>query len=107
MHVAHPTIDKWFNTAAFQDPADPFSFGNSARYISTLRAPGYQNWDLSIQKYWRFSDIARLQFRAEMYNAFNRANFYAPNQFSGSGAFGTIGNAFPARDTQFGFKFLW
>ena len=107
IHVTHPTIDKWFNTAAFQDPADQFSFGNSARYISTLRAPGYQNWDLSIQKYWRFSDIARLQFRAEMYNAFNRANFYAPNQFSGSGAFGTIGNAFPARDTQFGFKFLW
>jgi hypothetical protein len=43
-----------------------------------------------------------------MYNAFNRANFYAPNQYSGSGtAFGTISGAFPARDTQFGFKFLW
>ncbi len=62
---------------------------------------------MSIQKYWRFGEIARLQFRAEMYNAFNHANFYAPNQFSGSGAFGTISNAFPARDTQFGFKFLW
>jgi hypothetical protein len=119
VHVAHPTIDRWFNVAAFNDPADQFSFGNSARYISTLRAPGYQNWDLSIQKYWRFGEIARLQFRAEMYNAFNRANFYAPNQFLGNrtpvpnnpgqfaGSFGTIGNAFPARDTQFGFKFLW
>jgi hypothetical protein len=108
VHVAHPTINEWFNTAAFQDPANPFDFGNSARYISTLRSPGYQNWDLSLQKYWKFGDVARLQFRAEMYNAFNRANFYAPNQFSGSGtAFGTIGNAFPARDTQFGFKFLW
>jgi hypothetical protein len=119
VHVAHPTIDRWFNVAAFNDPVDPFAFGNSARYISTLRAPGYQNWDLSIQKYWRFAEIARLQFRAEMYNAFNRANFYAPNQFLGNrtpvpnnpgqfaGSFGTIGNAFPARDVQFGFKFLW
>jgi hypothetical protein len=107
VHVANPTIDKWFNTAAFKDPTDEFSFGNSARYISTLRAPGYQNWDLSIQKYWRFSDVARLQFRAELYNAFNHANFYAPNQFSSQAAFGTISNAFPARDTQFGFKFLW
>ena len=107
-HVSHPTINEWFNTAAFQDPTDPFDFGNAPRYISTLRAPGYQNWDLSLQKYWHFGDIARLQFRAEMYNAFNRANFYAPNQYSGAGtAFGTIGNAFPARDTQFGFKFLW
>jgi hypothetical protein len=54
-----------------------------------------------------------------MYNAFNRANFYAPNQYLGNrspdpnnagqyvGSFGTISNAFPARDTQFGFKFLW
>jgi Carboxypeptidase regulatory-like domain/TonB dependent receptor len=108
MHVAHPTINGWFNTAAFQDPSNPFDFGNAARYISTLRAPGYQNWDLSLQKYWKFGDVARLQFRAEMYNAFNRANFYAPNQYSGAGsAFGTIGGAFPARDTQFGFKFLW
>jgi hypothetical protein len=108
MHVANPTIDKWFNTAAFKDPTDPFSFGNAPRYISTLRAPGYQNWDLSIQKYWGLGEVARLQFRAEMYNAFNHANFYAPNQSSGSGAaFGTISNAFPARDTQFGFKFLW
>jgi hypothetical protein len=119
VHVPHPTIDRWFNVAAFNDPSDEFSFGNSARYISTLRAPGYQNWDLSLQKYWRFGEIARLQFRAEMYNAFNRANFYAPNQFLGNrtpdplnpgqfvGSFGTIGNAFPARDTQFGFKFLW
>ncbi len=108
VHVAHPTINGWFNTAAFQDPSNPFDFGNSARYISTLRAPGYQNWDLSLQKYWKLGEVARLQFRAEMYNAFNRANFYAPNQYSGAGsAFGTIGGAFPARDTQFGFKFLW
>jgi len=108
IHVSNPTINKWFNTAAFQDPADPFSFGNAPRYIATLRAPGFQNWDLSIQKYWGLGEIARLQFRAEMYNAFNRANFYAPNQYSGSGtAFGTISGAFPARDTQFGFKFLW
>jgi hypothetical protein len=108
VHVAHPTIDKWFNTAAFKDPADPFAFGNSPRYISTLRAPGYQNWDLAVQKYWNFGELTRLQFRAEMYNAFNQANFYAPNQYSGSGAaFGTIGGVFPARDVQFASKFYW
>jgi hypothetical protein len=108
VHIAHPTIDKWFNTDAFKDPADPFAFGNSARYLSTLRAPGYQNWDLAVQKYWNLGELARLQFRAEMYNAFNHANFYAPNQFSGSGAaFGTIGGVFPARDVQFAGKFYW
>jgi hypothetical protein len=118
MHVPHPTIDRWFNVGAFQDPTDPFSFGSAPRYISTLRAPGYQNWDLSAQKYWRFGEVTRLQFRAEMYNAFNRANFYAPNQFLGNrgvdrvtgafnGSFGQISNAFPARDIQFAAKFYW
>jgi hypothetical protein len=107
VHIANRSIAKWFNTAAFADPA-PFTFGNAARYLSDLRAPGYENWDLSIQKYWRFGEVARLQFRAEFYNAFNHPNFYAPNQYSGSGpAFGTITNALAARDTQFGFKFYW
>jgi len=107
VHVAHPTINQWFNTAAFKDPANQFSFGDSARYLSYLRAPGYQNWDLAVQKYWNFGELARLQFRAEMYNAFNHANFYAPNQSSGSGAFGTIGGVFPARDVQIGGKLYW
>jgi Carboxypeptidase regulatory-like domain len=107
LHVAHRSINEWFNTAAFQDPA-PFTFGDSPRYISQLRAPGIENWDLSAQKYWRFGEVTRLQFRAEFFNAFNHANFYAPNQYSGSGAaFGTITNTLPARSTQFGFKFYW
>ncbi|WP_260473150.1 TonB-dependent receptor [Edaphobacter aggregans] len=117
MHVANPTIDRWFNVGAFQDPSDPFDFGSAPRYISTLRAPGYQNWDLSAQKYWHFGEVTRLQFRAEWFNAFNRANFYAPNQFLGNrvtntdgsygGSFGQISNAFAARDVQFAAKFYW
>ena len=107
LHIPNRSINEWFNTAAFQDPA-PFTFGDAPRYISQLRAPGINNWDLSAQKYWRFGEVTRLQFRAEFFNAFNHANFYAPNQFSGSGAaFGTITNALPARSTQFGFKFYW
>jgi hypothetical protein len=107
LHIPNRSIHEWFNTAAFQDPA-PFTFGDSPRYISQLRAPGIENWDISAQKYWRFGEVMRLQFRAEFFNAFNHANFYAPNQYSGSGAaFGTITNTLPARSTQFGFKFYW
>jgi len=70
-HVPNPTIDRWFNLAAFQDPSNPFDFGNAQRYISQLRAPGYQNWDLSMQKYWHFTESMRLPFRAELFNAWN------------------------------------
>ncbi|MCU1225201.1 MAG: Oar protein [Edaphobacter sp.] len=116
-HISNPTIDRWFNVAAFQDPTNVFDFGNASRYISTLRSPGYQNWDLALQKYWYFSEAMRLQFRAEMFNAFNHTQLYAPNQFLGNrvtnqdgsygGSFGQISGAFPARDVQFAMKFYW
>ncbi len=116
-HVSNPTIDRWFNVAAFQDPSNPFDFGNAQRYISQLRSPGYQNWDLAMQKYWHFNEVMRLQFRAELFNAFNHAQLYAPNQFLGNrvtnpdgsygGSFGQISGAFPARDVQFAMKFYW
>jgi hypothetical protein len=118
LHVPNPTINGWFNVAAFQDPVNPFDFGNSPRFISQLRAPGYQNWDLALQKYWHFAESMRLQFRAEMFNAFNHSQFYAPDQFLGDrstlpngggygGRFGTINGAFPARDVQFAMKYYW
>jgi hypothetical protein len=119
VHVAHPTIEEWFNTGAFAF-APYGTFGTAPRFFSYLRGPGYQNWDTSIMKNWHFTESMRLQFRAEMYNTFNHAQFYAP---SGGGAsysgcdpnadstcqsgLGQITNAFPARTVQFGGKFYW
>lgn len=105
-HVSNPTIDRWFNTDAFAQPA-PFTFGNVPRYMPNLRAPGYHNWDLAIQKWWRHEERLRVQFRAEMFNAFNHPNFYAPNQFLGDGSFGRISGTYPSRDVQFGVKIYW
>jgi hypothetical protein len=118
-HVAHPTIHEWFNTGAFAY-APYGTFGTTPRFFSYLRGPGYQNWDTSLMKNWYFSESMRLQFRAEMYNTFNHAQFYAPQ---GGGAtytgcdpnenstcqsgLGQITNAFPARTVQFAGKFYW
>jgi hypothetical protein len=104
-HVSHPTIDRWFNTDAFDQPP-PFTFGDVPRYMPNLRAPGYNNWDLAIQKWWARKERLRVQFRAEMFNAFNHPNFYAPNQTMGGG-FGMIFGTYPARDVQFGLKVYW
>jgi len=49
------------------------------RYISNLRAPGTEHFDLAIYKNWKLPREMQMQFRAEMYNAFNHPNFYAPN----------------------------
>jgi TonB dependent receptor len=104
-HVSNPTVNEWFNVNAFAQPP-PFTFGNVGRYMPNLRAPGLNNWDLAIQKWWSWQEKLRIQFRAEMYNAFNHANFYAPDtNFADYGStFGTITSANPAREFQMGLK---
>jgi hypothetical protein len=99
-------VDKWFNTAAFQQPA-PFTFGNASRFISTPRGPGLQNVDLGISKNFRPVERLTIQFRTEFFNAFNRTNFYLPDTAFGDPAFGSLTQALPARDIQFGLKILF
>src|SRR5205807_7749636 len=59
--------------------------GNLGR--NTLRGPGLQEFDFSLFKNWTLGEQARLQFRAEFFNAFNHANFQmrSPRLFDGNG----------------------
>jgi outer membrane receptor protein involved in Fe transport len=58
----------------------PFAPGNSGRNI--LDGPGKQNIDLSLMKNWYLNEDRRkrLQFRWEVFNIFNHANFLLPNR---------------------------
>jgi hypothetical protein len=112
-HVAHPSRTEWFNTAAFA-PATQFDLGNAPRYFSDLRAPGYRNWDISIQKYFPVRESVRVQFRLDMFNALNHTNFYSPNTFVGatpfdkpSGNYGAITQAWTPRQMQAALKLYW
>jgi hypothetical protein len=52
--------------------------GDAARGI--LRGPGLATWDISVNKDTRLpflGETGKLQFRAEMFNILNRANFDA------------------------------
>jgi hypothetical protein len=103
---ANQNIHDWINPAAFSQP-DPFTFGDSPRFLSNLRAPKYFNWDMGIQKYWNFGETMRLQFRMELYNAFNHPNFFVPDSNLGDANFGTVNGAYPARSVQFAGKFYF
>ncbi|MGH9444401.1 MAG: carboxypeptidase-like regulatory domain-containing protein [Terriglobia bacterium] len=105
-HLSNPTVNEWFNTAAFGEPA-PFTFGNAPRTMPNLRAPGLYDWDIAAEKYFSLSEKARLQFRAEFFNAFNRVNLYAPSTSFGAPGFGVITLSNPPRDIQFALKLLW
>ena len=104
-HVSNQSINQWFNPAAFQQ-APQWTLGNAPRFFSDLRSPGYNNWDMSIQKYFTITERMRLQFRLDMFNAFNHPNFYAPNTTMGPG-FGTINAAWSPRLMQAALKLYW
>jgi hypothetical protein len=103
-HVAKPTPDLWFNTAAFAIP--PYgSFGNSGRNI--LDGPSFQTVNLSLVKNTALREGMSLQFRAEAFNFLNRPNFDLPDIFVGSPTFGHILSAQSPRHIQFGLKLLF
>ncbi len=68
------TFSRNFNTGVFRLPARG-TIGTAATTI--LRAPGVNNFDISLFKSFRFHDRANLQLRAEAYNAFNHTQFSA------------------------------
>jgi hypothetical protein len=77
-------------------------FGNSGRNI--LDAPGYYNWDLNMAKRFALGERWQLEFRGEMYNAFNHPHFGNPATRIGSSVAGQILTAKAPRDVQFGLK---
>ncbi|MEZ5402844.1 MAG: carboxypeptidase regulatory-like domain-containing protein [Bryobacteraceae bacterium] len=96
----------WFNPAAFAD-APPYTFGNVGRFLPDNFGPGMHNWDVSILKNFPIGESLRLQFRGELFNAFNLVNFRNPAAVFGQPAFGRITAADPARIIQFGLKLYY
>jgi hypothetical protein len=95
-------LERWFNTAAFADPGF-YRFGNAGR--TNGFGPGAVAMDLSILKDFRFLERHQVEFRTEMMNFINHANFGLPSLNRGDNAFGRITGLAPgiaARIIQFG-----
>jgi hypothetical protein len=67
----------WFNTAVFSQAA-PYTFGNAPRWAGEVRTASQNNWNIGIMKYFAPMEKMKLQLRADMFNAFNRARFSTP-----------------------------
>ncbi len=109
----------WFDPTAFVPPADG-TFGNSPR--AAFRQPGRHQWDLTFSKNWRPTGDIRLQFRAELINAFNHTQWLGDSVANGldntctasvtscvvaSDRFGQIIAVRAPREIQFGLKLYW
>jgi hypothetical protein len=83
------TIDRWFNTDAFEQPAS-YTYGNTPRFVDEIRYSPVNNWDLALAKNFRPWERLRVQFRAEMFNALNRVQFGRANTTFGGSSFGRV-----------------
>ena len=103
---------QWFDPNAFlAPPVNSGFYGNLGR--DTLIGPGLATWDFSVMKETTIREQFALQFRAEIFNLLNRANFNTPNLivFTPSGVSGTAGaitsTSTTSRQVQFGLKLVW
>jgi hypothetical protein len=106
--------DQYFDPTAFAVPEAGF-YGDLGR--NTVIGPGFVNWDVSLMKNTSLpgvSDSAALQFRAEVFNILNRANFGDPNRTVFNSSQAIVGNAgritqtvTTARQVQLGVKLIW
>ena len=105
--LANPTINDWFNAAAFTVPA-LYTYGNTARNI--LTGPPLADWDISLFKNfalpWR--EGMMVQFRGEMYNFTNTPPFGQPAaNIQVSKTVGKVLSAGPARSAQLVLKVIF
>jgi Carboxypeptidase regulatory-like domain len=94
-------LNQWISETAFA-PAPATRRGNSG--VGIVEGPNLQTWDFSMRKQFQISERFNLRFQADMFNAFNRANFRPPATVLTTAGFGRITTAGPARNIQFGLK---
>jgi hypothetical protein len=100
-------VARFFNTDAFvpTNQVPRGTYGNAGRGL--ISGPAFNSTDLSVLKDFMIREPARIQFRAEAFNAFNQVNFTSVGTSVASSAFGRIRSASDARVLQLALKLLW
>jgi hypothetical protein len=86
LYPSNRSINNWFNSAAFTEPANG-TFGNVRR--NSLYGPGINTFNFSAAKsFVTWKEGINIQFRADAQNVFNHPCFGTPNNTGLSGAAG-------------------
>jgi hypothetical protein len=83
----------------------PGTIGNASRSICC--GPGINNWDMSFMKETRFGERWNVEFRGDIFNVWNHAQFYSVDgNVSNTGStFGQVQHVHDPRLVQFSLKF--
>jgi hypothetical protein len=93
--------------ADYQVVANPAlaTYGSAPRNF--LRGPGRFNFDLSVSKSTAISEHMTIEFRADVFNIFNQAEFQNPDTNFGDATFGQITNTYDPRIIQLAARFTF
>jgi len=93
-----------FNPGAFtENTVLPGTIGNAPRTVCC--GPGINNWEIAFLKITPLSERFKLEFRGELFNAFNHAQFFQPDgNFTDGSDFGRVKRARDPRLIQFALK---
>jgi len=103
----------WFNPAAFV-PSPAGEYGTAP--VAPFRLPGRQQWDFAVSKIVSLAGAMRLQFRADLINAFNHTQFLdvntqcvgaTPTECEPAAGFGKVISTRPPREIQLGVRLDW
>jgi Carboxypeptidase regulatory-like domain len=96
-----------FNPDAFtEDTVVPGTIGNAPRTVCC--GPGINNWEFGFMKSTPIAEKYKVEFRGELFNAFNHAQFFQPDGNTTNGTdFGRVKRARDPRLVQFALKFYF
>jgi hypothetical protein len=75
---AQSRLTNWFNASCFTVPS-AYTLGNESLTDPVLRGPGINNFNFALFKKTQLTERFKLEFRAEVFNVFNRVQFGLPN----------------------------
>jgi hypothetical protein len=87
---AQSRLNQWFNTSCFTVPA-AYTLGNEGRSDARVRGPGINNFNFALFKRTRINERFGIEFRAEVFNLFNRVQFGQPNRVVTTSVTSTFG----------------
>ncbi len=94
----------FINASSFSDP--PLgSFSTTARSICC--GPGENQWDVTFSKRVALTEARYFQFRADVFNLFNKTQFVNPDGNFSDTTFGQVQQARDPRAVQFALKFYF
>jgi hypothetical protein len=104
--ISYPeSVSQWFNPSAFAQPAVG-AWGNLGH--NAVRAPGRDNWNLSLFKNFLFDERGdRLGFRAESFNTWNHTQFNNVSTSFSASNFGAVTSTWDPRVFQLGMKLVF